>query len=152
MVKPPPDSVPVGEWLVETRPIASGFEPTMPEAEARAAATAGADSVQDRAQFASGYLGRLVAEKRMVKESRSDDASPIEFVWEADYYVSDYPSDEFDGWRFTPYRVVRKSARRVYVDRERYWEVVGAPDQKRQWYDYPVVSRFYSTNSIHATT
>jgi hypothetical protein len=136
-VKPRPDSVGDEDWYQETRPIATGFEPTMSEAEARAAATAGADSIQDHAWFASGYLGRLVAEKRMVRRPEGDDASPIEFVWEAYYYTSDAARVP-DEWVFRPYRVVKKTARRAYVESHPYLGNIGAPDRERRWYDYQV--------------
>jgi hypothetical protein len=145
MVKPPPNSVGDEDWYYETLPIASGFESTREAAEAKARSVAGDGAIQDHAQWASGVLTRRAVEKRMARKAKSDNANILEFVWEADYYVPDQPFEP-SRWVFTPYRVVKKTRTRVYVEREPYHEAVAEKRAERiaqegaTWGDYVVAT------------
>lgn len=127
----------------EAPPIASGFEPTMEAAEEKAKEIAGPTSRQDRACMAAWDLRQAAVEKRMARKPKGEQADRVEFVWEAYLYASDdwrFP----DKWIFTPYRVVRKTAKRVYVEVDSYEESQRLrkcrldPGHEETWRDHDV--------------
>jgi hypothetical protein len=126
---------PGSPWGLDVEPMAEGFEPTAKEAEAKARSIAGEWARQLYANFAAHVLLKRACEKRMARDPNGDDASRIEFVWEAYHHVSDEPCVP-DEWKVHPHRVVKKTARRVYVEREPYREPAVPADRERHWYDY----------------
>jgi hypothetical protein len=129
----------VDMWI--DRPIASGFEPTLELAEARAKQIAGDHSLQEPAGYASNYLRRLAAEKRMNRKPNGNgQAARLELVWNAHYHVPDGPYEA--SWYYTPYRVVKKTANRVYVDRKEFdeeaWKKRLESGREMKWWDFDV--------------
>jgi DnaJ family protein A protein 2 len=66
------------------------------------------------AKYARQYLHRLAVERRMQKTSTATDAATLTFVYR--HWISDYDGAEV----WTPYRIVKTTKTRVYVDAERY--------------------------------
>jgi hypothetical protein len=125
-------------------PIASGFEPTLEAAEAIARSTAGEGAfIEPRApaRFAGWTLQKRACMKRMNrKPSGKSQTAAIEFVWDVDYY---YPEDARpSGWQYTPYRVIKKTAKRVYVEWEHFdekrWQRQAESSSQANWWDYDV--------------
>jgi hypothetical protein len=128
-------------------PTASGFEPTAELAEAKAREAAGEDCHQEPAKWAEEDLRRVAVEKRMARKPKDTrHTATVELIWHADLLSADYgtPGHEPSRYVYTPYRVVKKTARHVYVDRERYdiaeaaWATPVDPDRKLTWRDYDI--------------
>jgi hypothetical protein len=73
------------------------------------------------------------------KPNGNGQAARLEFVWEAYHHVSDQGPSE---WLYIPYRVVKKTARRVYVDRKEFneeaWHRRLESGREMTWYDFDV--------------
>jgi hypothetical protein len=96
-------------------PIAEGTAPTVEEAEAAALAMA-PTAYRTRAHFAAGVLRLRRARERAARTSTATGAERLEFLYHG--YVSSETREVY----VTPYRVVRKTGRFVYVDRESFRE------------------------------
>jgi hypothetical protein len=131
-----------GEWCTP-EPTASGFEPTLEAAESIARATAGEGAMIEPhapARYASWIMRKHACEKRMNRKPNGNgQAARLELVWEAYHYYPDQGSSE---WHYTPYRVVKKTANRVYVDRERFdeqaWQSRLESGREMTWSDFDV--------------
>jgi hypothetical protein len=129
------------EWYLP-EPTATGFEPTLEAAESIARATAGERAMIEPlapARYASTILRKRAVEKRMSRDPiETGETAKLEFVWEAYYSVSDCPVDYPSKYVYTPYRIVKRTAGRVYVEREPYrenvWRGQQEPGKELEWW------------------
>jgi hypothetical protein len=129
-----------GEWHCP-EPAASGFERTLEAAESTARKLAGDSAViyhDSPARLARATRWEQACEKRRnAAINGKGQTGKLELVWEAYTHIS--MDGEFEPyWRVTPYRVVKKTARKVYVDREHFreedWrEQVESPEELNCW-------------------
>jgi hypothetical protein len=133
------------EWYLPD-PTATGFEPTLEAAESIARATAGEGAMIEPlapARYASTILRKRAVEKRMSRDPiETGETAKLEFVWEAYYSMSDCPVDYPSKYIYTPYRVVKKTVKRVYVEREPYrenvWQGQQEPGKELEWWYFDI--------------
>ncbi len=108
-----------------------GYAPTHAEAQHAALAVTGSGATQYPAGYATKYHHRLVVERRMHERSSATDTAPREFVYEGRPW-SGGPGE----LPYSKYRVVKKTAKRIYVERVRWHD---APRQQLgDWRDHDV--------------
>ena len=102
---------------------AHGYAATVEEAEVaitRAMGSTGPFRPRSRhatgASYARGYLRRLAVERRAQRTSTATNSASLEFVYQ--HGINEY--DGRDTW--TPYRIVKKTASRVYVEDAPHYE------------------------------
>ncbi len=99
------------EDMCEGNIHASGYSDTSDAAEAHAKTAILNDSPrQFAASHAQDVHRRMCAKQRARKTSSSDSTAKLEYVYS--YYTSDYDGS----WGSTPYRIIKKTAKRIYVE------------------------------------
>jgi hypothetical protein len=123
-----------GEWLDL---IAEGVEPTAAGAEAKAGEAAGPKARMLTTHYASYECKKRAAIRRMARPAIGKGSAPIEYAWNPESYYSDGDSDGRERWIMYRHRIVKKTARRVYVRREPEYEPRDLMESRqRSWADY----------------
>jgi len=119
-----------GGWYGDEKPLARGIAKS-----AEAAYEAAVEAVGAVRQ-AGNWLANALREKeaavsRSQRTTKRVDAAPMEFVYECHRYYSDYDFREYDS--ITKHRIVKRTKKRIYVDREPWREDV---EHHGDWRDY----------------
>jgi hypothetical protein len=91
------------------------------------AACEAAEEVVGPVRQVGNWLANAVKEKeaaikRSQRTTENSDAASLEFVYECHRYCSDYDFKEYDS--ITKHRIVKKTNKRIYVDRESWRDTV----------------------------
>lgn len=127
-------SVDKGKWFwvavqgLDDAPLARGFAASADAAFEDAVAAVG--PVQQGGNWHAEYVRtKEAAINRRDKVSSTSEASSLEFVYECHPHHSDYGEEDF----VTKYRIVKRTKKRIYIDREPYRN---DPQKSREWYNY----------------
>ncbi len=108
------------DWFGGQPALATGYAATLAEAEAAAQVAAGASAQRIASKFARWEHRRIAAQKRAEaytsKPQSAAGAAPVEFVYHEFY------SNEDGEFRYYPHRVIKRTAKRVFIDSEAYDE------------------------------
>lgn len=103
----------------ESDPIAHGIaaSPELAQAEAQRQVGEVAVTSNDMSEF---FRSKQAASKRSQRTTKTSEAASLDFVFECHIADSDYDSATTDA--ITPHRIVKRTKKRIYVERQHYRE------------------------------
>jgi hypothetical protein len=107
------------EIFGEHDPLAHGFAVSVKDAEKNATRAVGSVS-QIGNWLANRFRKKQAAIKRSQKETTTTGTTPLEFVYECHQSCSDYNLTDSDA--ITKHRIVKRTKKRIYVERESHWQ------------------------------
>lgn len=114
----------------DDEPLAHGFADS-PHAALEEAERACGSVKQAGNYLVNGFRERQSAMKRKTQSAQTNDTAPLEFVYECHPSYSDYDGERYDS--INPYRIVKKTKKRIYVEKDPYREKA---KQTGEWWDY----------------